>query len=71
MEKDKQAARGYGTENAELKHGGREPDKEGDRGKNLDRLQGTEGGIKTWGQGAGQREMEIAGNSGGCRKKMN
>ena len=25
--------------------------------------------MKNWGQGARQREMEIAGNSSGCRKK--
>lgn len=30
---------------------------------------GAERGIKNWGQGGGQREMEIAGSSGGCRKK--
>jgi len=68
-EKDIPIAWDYKTENVELKHGEREPDREKDRGKNPDRLRGAEQGIKSWGQGAGQREMEITGNSGGCKKK--
>lgn len=69
MEEDKQIAWGYRTENVELKHRERELDREGDQGKNPDRVWGAEGGIKNWGQGARQREMEITGNSDGCRKK--
>ena len=46
MEKDKQIAWGYTTENVELKHREREPDRETDQGKNPERLWGAEGGIK-------------------------
>lgn len=40
MEKDKQIAWGYVTENVELKHRERDPDSERDQGKNPDRLGG-------------------------------
>lgn len=54
---------GYKTDRKEIKNSSRE-------GKKIHtRLQGAEGGPKNWGQGAGQREMEIAGNSRLCRKK--
>ena len=46
MEKDKQIAWGYTTEDVELKHREREPDRERDQGKNPERLWGAEGRIK-------------------------
>ena len=45
MEKDKQIAWGYTTENVELKHREREPDRERDQGGNPERLWGPERGI--------------------------
>lgn len=46
-DEDKQIARVYVTENVELEHREREPDRERGREKNLDGLQRAEAAIKT------------------------